>query len=277
LEFTTFIFLKNLASNCGNLIELINRMKHIYKTSLLTIAALVASHSFANEIRGLTVTPPQATPGTQVSFIIESAKASPSSALWCGINIDFGNGNSSDIRLGQNGDADLRYTFLYTYPSPGTYTATVSGKGLTRGLKSAVACFGAPQRVSIRIVDPEVIRMQMEIERNKRDQAIREQVARETADKIARETAEKVARDREISDRLARESADKQKLLDAQKKEQEAEAKTQELERKIRELEQAKSKPSTPQKPSNPTTAPKSEPKEDSAPPAKKGKADSIL
>ena len=235
-------------------------MKLLIKTSLLVALLISGAHSSANEIKRFAVTPTQTTPGNQVSFTIESSKDNQSSQLWCGINIDFGNGTSVDVRLGQNGDADLRYTHQYSYPNPGTYIATVTGKGLTRGLKSAVACIGPAQKVSIKVLDPDTIRLQMELERTKRDQMIRDQVARDTADRIARENMER------------------QRQLEAQRKEQEADAKTKELERKIRELEQANTKPSAPA--ARPAPAPstvKPEIKEDSAPPAKKGKADSIL
>jgi hypothetical protein len=236
-------------------------MKPLIKISFLAALSFLSAHALAHEIKGFSVTPAQTTPGAQVSFIIETAKASPSSALWCGITIDFGNGSSADVRLGQNGDADLRYTQQFAYPSPGTYTATLSGKGLTRGLKSAIPCVGPAQKVTIKVLDPDVIRMQMELERSKRDQTIRDQINRDTADRISRENMERL------------------RQLETQRKEQEAEAKTQELERKIRELEQAKNKASEPAatKPTPAAKTPKPEPKEDSVPPAKKGKADSIL
>lgn len=235
-------------------------MKFLIKFFLFAAFTFLGSYSSANEIKGFTVTPGQTTPGAQVNFIIESAKAGPSSTLWCGVNIDFGNGSSADVRLGQNGDADLRFTQQHAYPNPGTYTATLTGKGLTRGLKSAIACVGPAQKVSIKVLDPDVIRMQLELERTKRDQVIRDQVARETAD------------------RLSRENMERQRQLDTKKKDQEAETKTQELERKIRELEQEKNKASAPSaRPAPNPTAPKSEPKEDATAPAKKGKADSIL
>jgi hypothetical protein len=241
-------------------INSIFKMKHLLKSSLFLALSLIGTHSFANEIKAFSVSQAQTTPGAQVSFIIEANKAGPSSTLWCGINIDFGNGSSADVRLGLNGDADLRYTQQYSYPSPGTYTATLSGKGLTRGLKSAIACNGPAQKVSIKVLDPDVIRMQMELERTKRDQVVRDQMARDSADRITRENMER------------------NRQLETQKKEQELHAKTQELERKVRELEQANNKASPPvARPAPSATTPKSEPKENSAPPAKKGKADSIL
>ena len=211
---------------------------------------IFGSSSFANEIKGFAVGQTLTAPGSQISFVIEAAKASQSSSLWCGVNVDFGNGSSIDIRLGQNGDADLRKTLQYAYPNPGTYTATLSGKMLTRGLMSAAECKGAPQKVNIKVVDPEISRMQIELERTKREQSIRDQEVREAAGRIARENIE---RQKLLDQKLLE--------LETQKKQQEVEAKTQELERKIRELEQAKNKAAVPIRQA----------------PAKKDKADSIL
>jgi hypothetical protein len=173
--------------------------------------------------------------------------------LWCGVTIDYGNGASTDIRLGLNGDADLRYIAQYAYPNPGSYTATVKGKGITRGLKSAIPCSGSALKVNVNVVDLELIRVQMELERTKREQAARD-----------------------AADRIEKDNFEKQKQLEAQRKEQEADAKNRELERKIKALEESKSKNAAPVRPAPPQPASKSEPKTDTAP-AKKPKADSIL
>jgi hypothetical protein len=231
----------------------------LHTRNLISMASLLlVLDASANEIKSFSANTIQSSPGAQVSFTVESVKSSSSSTLWCGVTIDYGNGASTDIRLGLNGDADLRYIAQYAYPNPGSYTATVKGKGMTRGLKSAIPCSGSALKVNVNVVDPELIRVQMELERTKREQAIREQVARDSADRIEKDNFEK------------------QKQLEAQRKEQEADAKNRELERKIKALEESKSKIAAPVRPAPPQPASKSEPKTDTAP-AKKPKADSIL
>jgi flagellar biosynthesis GTPase FlhF len=248
----------------------------LHTRNLISMASLLlVLDASANEIKSFSANIIQSSPGAQVSFTVESVKSSSSSTLWCGVTIDYGNGASTDIRLGLNGDADLRYIAQYAYPNPGSYTATVKGKGITRGLKSAIPCSGSALKVNVNVVDLELIRVQMELERTKREQA-----ARDAADRIRvqmeleRTKREQAARD--AADRIEKDNFEKQKQLEAQRKEQEADAKNRELERKIKALEESKSKNAAPVRPAPPQPASKSEPKTDTAP-AKKPKADSIL
>ena len=81
-------------------------------------------------------------------------------SVWCGLRIDFGNGATRDLRVGQNGEADLRSRIAYRYPSPGLYSVTVSGQALARGLRSAGACDGKPVSLNVRVVDSAVAPVQ---------------------------------------------------------------------------------------------------------------------
>lgn len=77
-------------------------------------------------------------------------------SAWCGLHIDFGNGTSRDVRVGEQGEADLRLRLAYRYPSPGLYTIRIQGRSMTRGLRSAGACAGAPKTAMVRVVDSAV-------------------------------------------------------------------------------------------------------------------------
>jgi hypothetical protein len=106
---------------------------------------LNASLAFSQEILSFNVEPEKIIEGTEAVFRINFAKTSSSASAWCGLKIDFGNGDTKNIRIGENGDKDLNFSIKYTYPNVGTYSASVVGEYMSRGLKSAIGCAG-PKR-----------------------------------------------------------------------------------------------------------------------------------
>lgn len=74
----------------------------------------------------------------------------------CGLLVDPGDGKTRNIRIGQQkGDQDLNYPLAISYDKPGNYVIQVEGKTFIRGLNSAIACDGNPQRVVVQVRDPE--------------------------------------------------------------------------------------------------------------------------
>lgn len=79
--------------------------------------------------------PATAAPGQSVSMVIE---AGPSSSRWCGLVVDFGDGEVREIKI--NPRRLFPLTVEKTYQQPGRYTVRASGKQLT----SHIACLGSP-------------------------------------------------------------------------------------------------------------------------------------
>lgn len=121
-------------------------MTFFYTSKVLTLfLGLQASLAFSQEILSFNVEPEKIVEGTEAVFRVNFAKSATNTNLWCGLRIDFGNGESKNIRVGENGDKDLNLTYKYTYPNVGAYNASVVGVYMSRGLKSAPGCAGNKQ------------------------------------------------------------------------------------------------------------------------------------
>jgi hypothetical protein len=119
---------------------------------------LNASMAYAQEILTFSVESEKIIEGTEAVFQVKFAPSSPSANVWCGLKIEFGNGESNNIRVGENGDKDMTLTIKHKYPNAGTYNASVMGVYMVRGLKSAVGCTGSKKslQMSISARKPEV-------------------------------------------------------------------------------------------------------------------------
>ena len=113
--------------------------------ALIFFLGLHASLAFSQEILSFNVEPEKVVEGTETVFRVNFAKTVTNTNLWCGLRINFGNGESKDIRVGENGDKDLNFTYKHSYPNAGTYNASVVGQYMSRGLKSAPGCTGNKQ------------------------------------------------------------------------------------------------------------------------------------
>ena len=82
---------------------------------------------------------------------VEVELAAAGGAVWCGLRIDFGNGATRDIRVGDNDKADLALRVPIQYGSPGEYLVKVSGRLLSRGLRSASPCEGEARSTLLRV------------------------------------------------------------------------------------------------------------------------------
>ena len=118
-------------------------MTSFYNLKVLTFfLGLHASLAFSQEILSFNVEPEKVVEGTETVFRVNFAKTVTNTNFWCGLRIDFGNGESKDIRVGENGDKDLNFTYKHSYSNAGTYNASVVGQYMSRGLRSAPACTG---------------------------------------------------------------------------------------------------------------------------------------
>lgn len=168
--------------------------------------------------------------------------------VWCGLRVEYGDGRIQDIRVGSDGYQSLPLKLTHRYSGSGNYDIRTYGRYMSRGLRSANACEGAPISLPVKVIDPAAA-----------------EAARRLEDQVIREANERNNRIRQNEERLERE----RQLLEAQRKaieEREQQAKERELaerERVLREREAAlnrKTQEPTPPKPAAPPTAPVAKP-----------------
>ena len=118
---------------------------------------------FAQKIVSVTSANTNVALGEAVRLEIKLEKVADS--VNCGLVVDPGDGKTRNIRIGQQkGELDLNYPLALTYDRPGNYVIQVEGKTFIRGLNSAIACDGNPQRVVIQVRDPEEDKRKVEQE-----------------------------------------------------------------------------------------------------------------
>ncbi len=107
--------------------------------------------------------------------------------VWCGMTVDWGNGDKQDVRLGDDNLKSSPAMLSHKYSAAGTYTIMAQGRLLIRGLKTAASCGGNPRPTIVTVVDQAALAA-----------AERQRVALEEAE---RAKAEAVARDRAFAER----------------------------------------------------------------------------
>lgn len=127
------------------------RIATLATVALATLPWLCAP-AMAQEIESFQVITPNPQPGQDVVLELRLRKAGDT--VGCGIKADFGNGADAEVRIGQNGEADLVTTFSTRYPAAGNYSAIVQGVFISRGLRSVPACQGGPRALAVSIGQP---------------------------------------------------------------------------------------------------------------------------
>lgn len=165
---------------------------------IFILLLLCPTHVFAEQsISSLSIAPTPGNIGEPVHVTINVSNTPP---IWCGISISFGDGTVEDQRM--ESDTSI---IPHSYKRAGTFTVSIEGKFLVRGLKSASACKGSAQSASIVVVDPKV----------EREKAVAAQ--NELTRKAALEENERALRERE-QQLKSREEAIKMKLLEDREK-----------------------------------------------------------
>lgn len=122
-------------------------MTDIHTLVVLALVSFFARTACAQEISGFQLTPQQASVGQVVSVDVQFTPVS--GGTWCGLRLDFGDGEVREIRVDKNSINATKQ-----YAQPGRYTLRVEGKNVIRGLKSAASCGGSPRIATLNIVDP---------------------------------------------------------------------------------------------------------------------------
>ena len=161
------------------------------------LLASLSGQAYAQEIIGFSASSKQVLASDEMTFTLRLAP-SPGGINNCAVLVEFGNGESQNVRVNSSAnEPELRFTFNYKYSNPGNYTASAKGKLLVRGLNTLPGC-GGEKTESLVVVDPQVIKMRMELvrtqrelkEREEREALRREQELRQREEEVKRREEE---------------------------------------------------------------------------------------
>ena len=170
--------------------------------------AVFAGLASAQTITQLGFSQARVAQGTQVTLLVEFKS---DKAPWCGLNVNWGNGEEQDLRIGDDDKKASPLAVTRTFAAPGTLMVQARGKFLSRGLKSAPACEVTARPVSLVVFDQaaELAARQREVERLQAEErvraaAIQAEAARREAEERQRATqaqAELARREMELRQR----------------------------------------------------------------------------
>ena len=120
-------------------------VKHVLRMSLTLVLALAGTAASAQRLDSVSVTPANARPGEAVNI---TARFDVSGGLNCAARVHFGDGQTKDIKINQEKDAN--YALSYSYAKAGTYTVKIEPKTALPTLK----CLGANQEAKVTVVAP---------------------------------------------------------------------------------------------------------------------------
>jgi hypothetical protein len=167
----------------------------LFRGLVATAVACFVGSAPAQTITQVSFSQTRVAQGSQVTLLIEFRS---SQAPWCGLNLNWGNGEEQDLRIGDDDRKNSPVAVTRTFNSAGTFTVQARGKFLTRGLKSAPACEVSAMPVRITVFDEAAERAerQRELERQQSEAARR--AAEAQAEQARRESD---LRQRELAQR----------------------------------------------------------------------------
>jgi hypothetical protein len=159
------------------------------KSILLSMFVLLsATQVLAQEIKSASFANSQSAMGNSVDLTINFQ--STGGTTWCGLLIEWGDGEKQSVRVGDDNYKTSPITLTHKYATAGTFNATVKGNTMVRGLKTAQACGGAVKPAQINIIDTVAIQ-QAEA---RRVAAEREKAALEEAERAKKSALEEADR-----------------------------------------------------------------------------------
>lgn len=161
------------------------------KLCLSILLVLAPQYLVAQELKGLTASSEAVSVNEKVNFDVHLKVARD--LVWCGLRVDFGDGETRDIRVEENPSPLTK-----AYAAPGKYTVRATGKGLVRGLKSALPCLGDAQAVTVAVANPAA---ELKLQEEKR-------AAQAAAEDLARREHELALREKALKDNLAKQAQD---------------------------------------------------------------------
>lgn len=124
------------------------------KFGLALAAILITTSVEAQEIKELRYSPSEVRVGSEMVFQVVMSYRPNTSLVWCSLEVDFGNGDTKKIRLGEDFSVKNTLTVPYTYTKPGEYVATVDGSFFIEGISKVPAppCEGRKQQISLKVL-----------------------------------------------------------------------------------------------------------------------------
>jgi len=221
------------------------------KAKLLLLSAVLILGSkqvIAQEIKSATFASPQASMGNAVdmTIVFQSTGAAP----WCGLLIEWGDGDKQEVRIGNDNLKTSPITLSHKYSTAGTFNVSVKGSTVVRGLKTAYPCSGAVKPASIMIVD--MVAMQ-NAERQKQA-ADKEKALAEEAERSRRAASDEAERSRRAASDEAERSKKALEAKELEMKRRELDMKEEMLKREeeMRKREEEARKKSQQQRPPAP-------------------------
>lgn len=120
-------------------------------TSIITSALFTTSPCFANKVTAVDNKPDS--PQVDQEIILTFKFSVPDEAIRCGVQIDWGDGESSKYRVGPDQDIKPPYQVTHTYRSAGKMQVAVKGVTIFRGLNTVTGC-DANLQGPITVIDP---------------------------------------------------------------------------------------------------------------------------
>jgi len=120
-------------------------------TTLIASAVFLTTPSFANKISSVENKPDNPQIDQEISLTFKFS--APDEAVRCGIQVDWGDGDSSKFRVGPDQDLKPPYQITHTYKSAGKMQVVVKGVTIFRGLNTVAGC-EANLQGPITVIDP---------------------------------------------------------------------------------------------------------------------------
>ena len=102
----------------------------------------------------------------------------------CGLVIDWGDGKTDKLRVGEGQQLQPPYTVEHVYAAPGEYKIRIGGEAIARGLRSVLAC-DVRREGTVAVIDP------VEAARQAEARAVAERERRERQEAAERERRER--------------------------------------------------------------------------------------
>lgn len=120
------------------------------------LPTLVATFVHSQEITSISLRANRIAMGTNAELSI--SYKSTRDLVWCGLTIDWGDGEKQDIRIGDTNYKSSPISISHTYSVAGDFFINAQGRWLARGLNSATACEGSLQPARLSVIDVQAAR-----------------------------------------------------------------------------------------------------------------------
>jgi hypothetical protein len=125
--------------------------KFLIKKIFCIAVISISTHTFANKVVSVENKPDS--PAINQEMTLAFKFEAPESAIKCGIQIDWGDGENSKLRFGADGNVKPPFEVKHTYKTAGNAQISIKGVTVFRGMNSVGGC-EANFNGAIAVVDP---------------------------------------------------------------------------------------------------------------------------